>query len=215
METADAPQEAATAAAPDWLPVLVELLAEPGGDEVAPAVAAASALEPAEVRRKIARLGGGGGLPAVHDFVDRTLADPVGVVIAVQQQLGRKLADDERDRFEAQALALALAIARTARMRSRWSAVFQLGYQRGEPDVAGMARLLAEIADPRESGRQLIRRLRSRDDDEREYAVYLLAEYADEPFFGGWLPRLREKAAAESVDWVKAAWAALFERVKQ
>lgn len=212
MEIADAPQEAATARGPDWLPVLVELLAESARGEVVPAVAAATALESAEVRRRIARLGAAGGLTAVHDFVDATLADPVGVVIAVQQQLGRTLADEERDRFEAQTLALALAIVRTARMRSRWSAVFQLGYHRGEQDVAGMARLLAEIADPRESGRLLIRRLRSRDDDEREYAIYLLAEYVNEPFFGGWLPRLREKAEAEAVDWVKAAWDALFER---
>lgn len=214
------PTDAATLAAteaepPIWLPTLVEVLlgsaptAADGG-----AAATAAALDPTEVRRLIGRLGGAGGLPVVHDFVDRTLADPVGIVIAAQNHLDRRLDDEERDRFEARALALALAIARTARMRSRWAAVFDLCFHRGEQELPQVARLLAALADARESGRLLIRRLRSRDDDEREYAIYLLAEYAEEPFFGGWLPRLRERAEAESVAYVREAWSRLLARVE-
>ncbi len=194
---------------PAWLaPLLAWLEARPPLPEGGP-IAAALAADPVEIREVIAQIGRSGGLGAVHAFVDAVLEDPVGFVLRTQKNLGKRLTQRRRDQIEGAALATALAIAGHARMRSRWEAVLQLCSERGETDFAQVAALLGRIADPRESGRKLIRRLRHRDPEVREMAVYLLAEYADEPFFGEWRPRLAERAASESVDLVRTAYARL------
>lgn len=194
---------------PVWLaPLLAWLEARPPLPDGGP-VAAALAADPVEVREVIAQIGRSGGLGAVHAFVDAVLEDPVGFVLRTQKSLGKRLTQRRRDQIEGAALATALAIAGHARMRSRWEAVLRLCSERGETDLAQVAALLGRIADPRESGRKLIRRLRNRDPEVRELAAYLLAEYAAEPFFGEWRPRLAERAADESVDFVRAAYARL------
>lgn len=197
---------AATEAPPPWLPPLLAWLeARPALPADGPVVAALTT-DPADIRAAISLIGRAGGLAAVHEFVDAVLGDPVAFVLRSQKALGKRLTQRRRDQIEGAALATALAIAAHARMRSRWEAALKLCSERGETNLAQVAALLGRIADPRESGRRLIRRLRLRDAEARELAIYLLAEYADEPFFAEWRPRLVERAAEESVDFVRAAW---------
>lgn len=199
-----------------WASEIVALLDRiPYADPDAPhsSLALVYVIPTAWFRRLVQRIGRDHGLDAVHDFVRRAVFAADALAARVQQATGRRLSRRGTERLEQVLRAYGLGIAYTYRMRSLFQPLFQLFFRHGETDVALIADYLQTLVGTRTALAKLFRKLASRDPELREYALYIIAEFATEPEFGAYVPRLRERLANETNEFVREAYEYLFDFV--
>lgn len=213
MSKPEARRPQAEAELPAWglaLLALVEELPPTEPDEELSALAVALTLPEARVRRFVQAAAAGRDLHELHAFLRQAIRNPRPLIRELETGRATRFSPAWRERLVPGLQALALAVVARRRMRSYWTFAFRHFQRVAEEEVAQVAVFLDRLVGPAESARRLMRRLHSRDSAVREYALYVLSEYAHEPHFGRHLARLEAMAEREEDPTVREAWSYLF-----
>lgn len=163
-------------------------------------------VDSATVRRFVRAYGRESGLHGINDFVRGALLFPEPWAERVQSLGERSYPKKHRERLELAVQALGLAIVRDYRMRSYFHLLVREFFHLGESDLRAIVGLLNHVVGPDLCLRKLVRKLSTRDNELREYVLYLLAEFAGTREFGAQRPRLERLYRDEHDAYVREAF---------